>query len=639
MRVIQKLLFIILVPGFFYSCSLFTQGTKTDKSTDYFENGLQAYRMGQYDHSVELLEKSIEADSLNVNAYLLMSDVASDINNNKLRLQALEKVTQIAPDRYPLAEKLLAESYAKQGEFEKAIVHFEKYSNNSKKADSVAVSQHIGQLKKIQHLIEHPVDARIKRFGSSINTFTDEYWPFPSADDSTIYFTRIVQSDAGYPFERLYYADRSDIGWQNANRLTIGDEVEVNEGTMSMTANGNLIFFTACGRPDGMGSCDVYYMLKISGKWIGPINAGPKVNTGGWDAQPSVSADGRFLFLSSSREGGFGKQDIWKCTINDVSNNLIEFGESVNLGRGVNTPGSDFSPFIHADNRTLYFASTGHYGMGGSDLFISRFHDKEWSKAQNLGYPINSIKDDDGLVVSPTAHLAVFSSNRTESLNLSKDLYYMELPANFKPNQMGYLKGFVFNKKTKEKIYAEVELSMLGSTDKQIVESDKKEGFLTVIEAGRTYALNVSMPGFLFYSRHFDYDTPESFIDATIENIFLEPIELNAKVVLNNIFFDFDSYELKNESEAELKKVVDFMRQNSTVKIEISGHTDTIGSEDYNLQLSEKRANEIADYLSVYIDATRVEAVGYGSSKPISSNETEQGRQKNRRSELRVIEF
>jgi outer membrane protein OmpA-like peptidoglycan-associated protein len=622
-----------------FSCSLFNQGTKANKSADFFDGGLQAYRMGQYQYSIDLLEKSIEADSLNVDAYLLLSDVASELNDHKMRLQSLKKVVQLAPDKYPLAEKLLAESYTKNGDFEKAIIHFKRYAQNNTKADTGDVYNHIQKLKRLQNLIEDPVDVEIENFGSSVNTIADEYWPFPSADDSTIYFTRLVQSGAGYMFERLYYADRGDKEWLNSHRLAIGDRTEVNEGTMSMTANGSLIFFTACGRPDGMGSCDIYYMLKTSGKWFGPINAGPMVNTGGWDAQPSVSADGRFLFFSSTRNGGIGKQDIWMCTIDNVHNDFIEFGEPTNLGRGVNSSKSDFSPFIHADNSTLYFASTGHYGLGGSDLFVSRFHGNEWGKAQNLGYPVNSLKDDDGLVVSPTAHLAVFSSNRAESLNQSKDLYYMELPAEYMPKQMGYLKGFVYNKRAMEKIYAEVELSKLGSAEKQIVESDKNEGYLTVVEAGHTYALNVSMPGYLFYSRHFDYNTPESFTDATIENIFLDPIQINAKVVLNNIFFEFDSYELKTESEIELKKVVEFMKQNPTVRIEISGHTDTIGSEEYNLQLSENRANEIAEFLSKYIDGSRIKAVGYGSSKPISSNKTEQGRRKNRRSELRVIDF
>jgi outer membrane protein OmpA-like peptidoglycan-associated protein len=204
---------------------------------------------------------------------------------------------------------------------------------------------------------------------------------------------------------------------------------------------------------------------------------------------------------------------------------------------------------------------------------------------------------------------------------------------------MGYLKGHVFNKATREKLNAEIELTKLNGTSKQVVESDKNDGYITVVEAGHTYALNVSKKGFLLYSRHFDYLTPESFNEATIENVFLEPLQLNAKVVLNNIFFEFDSYELKTESEIELKKVVEFMKQNPTVRIEISGHTDTVGSEEYNLQLSENRANEIAEFLLKYIDASRIKSVGYGSSKPISSNETEQGRQKNRRSELRVIDF
>ncbi|HKK82588.1 MAG TPA: OmpA family protein, partial [Prolixibacteraceae bacterium] len=612
MSVIRKILLIVLMPGFFYSCSLFTQGKKADKSHVYFEEGLQAYRMGQHHQSIDLLQKSIENDSLNVNAYLLLSDVASDIKDNELRLQSLKKVAELAPDKYPLAEKLLSESYAKQGDFQKALVHFKKYSKTNPKVDTSSVSQHINQLKKVQYLIEHPVETNIERFDSSINTITDEYWPFPSADDSTLYFTRMVQPATGYPFERLFYANRSENGWQDAEQLAIGDAEEVNEGTMSMTANGNLIFFTACGRRDGMGSCDVYYLIKNSGRWTGPVNAGPKVNTKGWDAQPSVSADGRFLFLSSNREGGYGRQDIWMCTIEIIDNDLIKFGDVINIGEGVNTSESDFSPFIHADNQTLYFSSTGHYGMGGSDMFMSRFHRKSWSKAKNLGYPVNSLKDDDGLVVSPTAHLAVFSSNRQQSINQSKDLYYIKLPSDISPRKMGYLKGFVYNKQTKEKIYAEVELSKLGSTDKQVVESDKSEGYLTVVGVGHTYALNVSKPGFLFYSRHFDYDKPESFSEATVENIFLEPIKMNARVVLNNIFFEFDSYELKSKSENELKKVVDFMKQNPTVEIEISGHTDTIGTDEYNLQLSEKRAEEIVDFLTEYIDDSRIQSVGYG---------------------------
>jgi outer membrane protein OmpA-like peptidoglycan-associated protein len=636
---VVRLIYIVLLPVFIFSCSLFNKGGETNKSADFFNEGLQAYRMGQYNYSVDLLKKSIEADSMNVNAYLLLSDVASELNDHKMRLQSLKKVTQIAPDKYPLAEKLLAESYAKTGEFEKAIFHFKRYAQNSYGVDSGVVSKNIKQLKQVQNLIENPVDVKIEHFGPMVNTITDEYWPFPSADDSTLYFTRLLQPDAGYPFERLYYADRDSDGWQNAHRLSIGDRTEVNEGTMSMTANGNLIFFTACGRPDGMGSCDIYYMLKNSRGWIGPVNAGPEVNTGGWDAQPSVSADGRFLFFSSSRNGGLGKQDIWMCTIDDVHNDFIEFGEPTNLGRGVNTSKSDFSPFIHADNSTLYFASTGHYGLGGSDLFVSRFINNEWSMALNMGYPINSIHEDDGLVVSPTAHLAVFSSNRTESLNKSKDLYFLQLPVDLRPQKMGYLKGHVFNKATREKLNAEIELTKLNGTSKQVVESDKNDGYITVVEAGHTYALNVSKKGFLLYSRHFDYLTPESFNEATIENVFLEPLQLNAKVVLNNIFFEFDSYELKTESEIELKKVVEFMKQNPTVRIEISGHTDTVGSEEYNLQLSENRANEIAEFLLKYIDASRIKSVGYGSSKPISSNETEQGRQKNRRSELRVIDF
>ncbi|MDA3879955.1 MAG: OmpA family protein [Prolixibacteraceae bacterium] len=630
------LIISVLLVELLFSCSSYRSGINPNNKEELFEKGLEAYRSGGYHLAENYLEKAIQIDSFYVDAYLLMSDVAAELGDNDLRLFSLEKVLLLEPGKYKVAHKYVSDIYQQRGKFADATFHLTKYLENYNGSDTSAFKLQLENNEKSRYLVENKLtNVNIKAFNETINTENDEYWPFPSADDSTIYFTRLIKPEQSHPFERLFYSERNRDGWETAVQLSIGDVREVNEGTISMIANENLIFFTACGRSDGYGSCDIYFMIKKN-KWVGAFNAGKNVNTAAWDAQPSVSANGDLLFWSSSREGGFGKQDIWFCTIQKNSKGVIEFGEPVNAGTGINTTKNDFSPFIHADNRTLYFASTGHYGMGNSDMFVSRFESNQWSRAKNLGYPINSINDDDGLVVSPSAHLALFSSNRSTSVKNSKDIYYFNLPNESKPNKMGYLKGFVYNRGTNEKINAKIELSKLNTKQKQIVESDIKNGYTTVIEAGHTYALNLSLPGFLLYSRHFDYNNPDTFNDAATENIYLEPIRLDATVILNNIFFEFDSYKINSKSETELMKVVEFMKQNSSVKIEISGHTDNVGSEQYNLQLSKKRAESIALYISEYINASRIKHVGYGAQNPVGDNETEAGRSKNRRSELKI---
>lgn len=638
----QKILAVIfiLAIGTLFSCSSIMPGANSKKKEQLFQEGLTAYRSGNFSSAKSHLENAIRIDSTYIEAYLLLSDVAAELQDDDLRLKALEKSIELEPAKYKMAHKYLSDIYVQRGQFSTAATHLTKYLNGYRGIDSLQLHYQLQQIEKSKLLIDNELkNTDIEVFDTTINTENDEYWPFPSADDSTIYFTRLLQPDSGHPFERLFYSKRTENGWQTAQQLSIGDVQEVNEGTISMTANENLLFFTACGRSDGFGSCDIFYMFKNKGQWFGPVNAGENVNTAFWDAQPSVSATGDLLFWTSNRGGTIGKQDLWYCTIKRNKAGYPEFGEALNAGTGVNTTENDFSPFIHADKQTLYFASTGHYGMGKNDLFVSRLDSGQWGRARNIGYPINSIHDDDGLVVSPTAHLALFSSNRTTSVRQSKDLYHFNIPADAKPNTMGYLKGYVFNSVTHEKINAQVELSKLTTTEKQVIECDKEKGYLTVIEAGYTYALNATMPGFLFYSRHFDYKNPETFSNATIENIFLEPIKLDATVILNNIFFEFDSYEINPKSEAELMKVVEFMTLNSSVKIEVSGHTDTVGNEQYNLQLSEKRAKSIALYLSKHIEASRIEHVGYGAQKPVANNDTEEGRSKNRRSELKIIAY
>ena len=609
------------------------------KSAKFLEQALSAFRQNDLEIAKDYSLKAIERDTLNVKAYLLLSDIAAELKIPAQYQWALNKVISLSPDQYPLAYKLLAESYFSVGDYWKASRFFVDYTRFAIKTDSAYIVDRIEQCKAAELLIENKFDVELIHLNSTINSKEDEYWPFVSADDSTLYFTRLITTEKLYYFERLFFSENTPEGWLPAQKLVIGSNAEVNEGTISMTANGHLIFFTACGRSDGYGSCDIYYMQNKRGEWQAPQNAGNKVNSSNWDAQPAVSSKGEKLYWSSNRNGGIGGRDIWMSSIAYDSQGNISFSSPVNLGRKINSIKNDYSPFIHADDHTLYFASEGHYGLGQSDLFVSHFKDSSWTFAQNLGFPINSCATEDGLVVSPTAHVALFSSNRKGAINESKDLYLFQLPKEFEPNQTGYVKGDVFDAESGEKLDAEIELTNLNSNVKWTIEADDKEGYITTLEAMQNYAFNINKRGYLIYSEHFNLEYPQDFKDATIYNIYLQPIKKDARVVLKNIFFEFNSASLNEKSEVELEQLVDFLKKNQKVKVEISGHTDNVGSSEYNQKLSEQRAKAISVYLEKYIEKGRINYVGYGDRKPVASNDTEAGRSKNRRSELRIVAY
>jgi outer membrane protein OmpA-like peptidoglycan-associated protein len=275
--------------------------------------------------------------------------------------------------------------------------------------------------------------------------------------------------------------------------------------------------------------------------------------------------------------------------------------------------------------------------MGGSGLFLSKLKDSVWTEAIDLGYPISTCFNEDGLVVSPTANVAVFSSNRDGSVNGSKDLYQILLPEEFLPEKVGYIKGSVYDSGTGQKMPALIELTQLETNKTKNIVSDQSEGYITTMVANKTYALIVNVEGYLFYSRHINLKDNFGIHQAEKFDIFLDPIKSGKRFVLSNIFFDFDSDKLKPESDAELIQLTDFLLKNPGVTIEISGHTDDVGRSDYNLKLSENRAKAIFDYLKKNVDLKRLIYKGYGAELPLAPNDDEKGRAMNRRSEIKIL--
>ena len=492
-----------------------------------------------------------------------------------------------------------------------------------------------------KNAIAHPVQFDPKNMGSNVNTANDEYLPSLTADGKTLVFTRRFPrthtTTASTKMEEdLFVSTLNDSQWQQAQRLPEPLNSPDNEGAQCISQDGRIMFFTACNRPDGGGRCDVYMCIRQGEKWSKPRNLGPIVNSGAWESNPSFSIDGKTLYFVSDRKGGFGGMDIWKTTFEHG-----QWTEPVNLGSTINTPGNEMSPFIHYDDHTLYFASDGHPGMGGMDLFVShRDDDGLWNTPQNLGYPINTHADESGLIVSADARTAIFASQRQGGFG-GLDLYSFDLPSVARPMVAVCMFGQVLDAKSGQPVAAEIKVIDLknGQTVAN-TSSDKLHGrYIVSLPAGKSYALHISAKDYLFFSQNESWETAPTGTWAPREvNIALHPIVPGERIALRNVFFETGRWQLLPASQVELDKVVELLRTNPQMRIELGGHTDNVGNAESNQKLSEQRAKAVYDYLQkAGIDPNRLSYKGYGESQPIDSNDTESGRAANRRTELKVM--
>jgi len=296
-------------------------------------------------------------------------------------------------------------------------------------------------------------------------------------------------------------------------------------------------------------------------------------------------------------------------------------------------------PFIHPDGKTLYFSSNGWPGMGNFDIFMSKKKDDgTWSRPVNLGYPINTPGEELGIYVTTDGSKAYYASEQKDSYG-QKDIYTFDMPEQFRPGFTSYVKGRVYDAIDQESINANVQVYDV-STGKIFAtfSSDKLNGqFLSTLPGGRDYAVEVVKDGYLFYSQNISLKGAKNNEPFEL-NIPLNKIQVGEKVVLNNVFFESDKYELKPESEAELGVILKLLEKNKTLKIEIGGHTDNSGLEIENRKLSENRAKSVYEYLvSKGADAGRISYKGYADSKPVAPNSTAEGKAKNRRTEFVVV--
>jgi outer membrane protein OmpA-like peptidoglycan-associated protein/tetratricopeptide (TPR) repeat protein len=607
------------------------------KAKELYQQASERAQDGSIANAIGLLLKCIETDNRFLDAYLSLGGAYSQVKNFNNSIKYYEQAFAI-DSNYAADYKLpYSISLASIGEFEKALAAVNQVLIKNTSTSSATYKAAVFRKKCYEFAVEYPKKYPVKNYvfapqnlGSTINTNEPEYFPSLTIDGKEFVFTRRVNNYN----EDFYVSNKNGDGWNKAMPLPGNVNTPQNEAGQNISQDGQWLVFTANARPQGYGNFDIYISYLTPTGWSEASNLGGRVNSDQWDSQPCLSPDKRELYFASKRPGGYGGSDIYVCRL--LLNG--KWGDPENLGVTINTAGDDQCPFIHADNQTLYFTSSGLPGYGGNDLFVVRKNiDGKWGTPINLGYPVNTVFDEGTLFIAADGKTAYYASDRSDSKG-SHDIYSFELREDIRPYKTLWVEGKVFDKKNKQPLPSTVELIDMAS--KQVitkVQTDEKGSYFITLPVGKDYVFNVNKKGYLFYSDNF-FMTGLSPDSTYQKDILLTPIEKDASIVLKNIFFDVNKFDLKPASQAELDKLVQLLTENPTVKIEIGGHTDNVGKPNDNLVLSNNRAKAVVNYLiSKNIAAARLISKGYGATKPIADNKTEQGKAQNRRTEVKVI--
>lgn len=622
-----------------------TLATANTKARSLWEKAQTQAKERNFDKAIETLTVLNQKFPSLGEPYVLRGSLLKAMGENRPAFEAYrDGLTKLpadpnrANDYYTLGE--LAMSF---GEYETAAESYKRLLKTGAKGARFAprAQRQLLNCEFAAKAIATPIGVQPERLAAPINTFRFQYFPALTADNRFLLFTGRPNSESG---EDLFVSKMNKDG-------TIGGPASIspfintpyNEGAGTISGDGKTLVFASCDRPNAVGNCDLYISRRTGNTWSKPLNLGRTVNSAEWDSQPTLSADGRTLYFTSTRRGGQGLEDIYTSTLDENGH----WTPARNLGRPVNTAGKDMAPFIHASGTTLYYVTDGLVGMGGLDVYRCEMQSATaWSEPQNLGYPLNTHENEASLFISSDNRRGFCSRSRAAEPGVRKEqdrpveLFSFEVPQQVRSRETStYTQGRVFDAVTKKPIQADVQLYDLNTNElSQYVTSDSENGDYTVVlNEGRQYAMYAAANKYLMSSLSFDYSDKRSF-DPLVLDIYLEPVRAGRSIVLNNLFFDTREYELKPKSRTELNRLVGFMKQYPDIQVEIIGHTDDVGSDDDNLTLSQNRAKSVYSYLiSQGIRVARLRFKGYGEGKPLVANDTEGHRQQNRRIELKIL--
>ncbi|MEZ4800416.1 MAG: OmpA family protein [Flavobacteriales bacterium] len=620
------------------------------KAIKKYEEALAAYDLRDRETAAALLKETIELESKFIEAYYMLAQVYDDLGRTDMTIEPLEQALAINEKFYTDGWLMLAESNFALGQYEgaeKAVTKYMQYSPSSAQF-KMRATLILSSCTFAKQAIQSPVPFEPKNLGPNINTEMNEYYPCITADENVLLFTRLVNdSRVRNGKQEDFFITKKDVSgnWINAQPIVEINTVQ-NEGAPSLSADGQTLIFTACETADGSfganrqgyGSCDLFFAMSNGNGWGEARNLGPAINSNQWESQPSFAADGKTMYFVRGKRSARGHtdQDIYYSYIMENG----RWSEAKKVPGRVNTPFEEESVMIHPDGRTLYFSSNGHPGMGGLDIYKSQLQPNgEWGLPENLGYPINTFANENSIQVTASGNVALFASERKGGYG-GLDLYSFDLYEGARPELVTYVKGIITDKLSFKKLGAKVELIDL-ETEKVVAETYSGSvygDYLICIPSGKDYALNVSKDGYLFHSENFSLKNYTSMQPYSLD-VALQKLKSGASIVLNNVFFETNKWDILPASKAELNKLAGLLNANPTTRVEISGHTDNVGNDESNMKLSQNRASAVVDYLvKMGIDASRLEAKGYGENQPIASNETEEGRAKNRRTEFKILD-
>ncbi len=617
-------------------------------------------RLPDFKAGIELVDKALKKDPNFWEAYVLRGEYHMNLRDKSGAIEDFENALRVSPNhsRTGMTFYRLADLYLDQGTYDKALANIKSFINHPNANEEYLKSGYSIYDNALFAIdaIKHPKPFNPVNAGPGVNTQFAEYYPTLTVNGKELMFTRALPFGSTIQ-EDFFTSLNRENRWSTATPMPEHVNTEHNEGAPTISADGRSLIFVACidetgtygEQRKGKGSCDLFFTQKIGTRWSNPVNLPGDVNSYHWETQPSLSADGKTLYFVRGLRGKGADQrnsDIYVSKLSEQG----KWGAAERLSDVINTPFAEESVCIHPDGKTLYFASRGHAGMGGSDIFMSQMDNQgNWSRPKNLGYPINTKFDENSLIVSAEGTLAFFASDRAGGYG-DLDIYYFELPKEFQPTTTYYFDGRVFDAQSNNPIPGHFTLKDIASGEVIIVSNaDAINGTFTVpLPSNRQYVIEVTYDGYAMTSLGFDltYNTNQTSYHLDIP---MNPLNSGTANILKNIYFDLNSSTLRKESNIELNNLANFLRTNPNLHIELGGHTDTRGNAEDNLKLSTERAKAVYTHLIQVerIDVNRLTFVGFGEREPIIidseiaalslETEREKAHQTNRRTVYKII--
>ena len=552
-----------------------------------------------------------------------------------------DEVLYVCEDNFPIIYYILGEIAYQQKDFISSANYLQISINNGlvdKYYDNAV--KFLPKAQQLADIISNPVPFN-PLIIEGVSTEYDEYLPAISPDQELIFFTRRYLKkgiDIITPtFQEEFISSKieNDV-FSIGQPLSYPFNIEDNEGGACISIDNNLLFFTKCSRVSGnYNNCDIFYSEKKDGKWGEIQSFGKEIcPMYSWESQPSLSSDGKSIIFASDREGGYGGVDLY--IINKDNNGL--WSKPINLGPEINSENNEKSPFLHTDGKTLFFASDNFPSLGGYDIFYSRKDSLNmWSKPINIGYPINSKFNEISLFVSTDGNQAIFASNNLEGIG-GWDLYSFDLYSEAKPERVFFIKGDLFDSNGENINDVEIEIKNINTKEVKVIKVKNGEYAASLtLSKDDDVLITVKKKGYSFNSQYISSENNE-FFSPTNLNFELKDIVEGESFLLNNIYFELDSYELNEVSNEIIIEFAEYLKTNSSMIISINGYTDNIGELEYNKKLSRERALSVYSMLITYgIAENRLHFKGYGEENPKNDNSSHELRELNRRTEFFII--